>query len=304
MPQTRSDARGNLHAVTDGRFSFKNQSAPGITLTRDGISETQFEARQAALAAAGYVPASSPNTFSPTNPYDDGYPQLPSADAGRRVHRATYRGTDISVQMPSAAAVKRFSYNHGGTFEFPVTGDFPGGKITGTVRVTQNGVNEWSVQGLGFPAGNAELIAEAIGAVLEARRPSLAVEDAAQLARRRAERFAAAGSRVDGPKADSSFISAAGYDRARGVIAIKVRDKLYGYRVTEQVARAFFTASSVGAAYNRLVRDGKNGSRRVDIRECPSCHRFNVGDSVHRCPSKHLPAPSSSARKRQLVAAR
>ncbi|WP_159599111.1 KTSC domain-containing protein [Agromyces humi] len=281
-----------------GQYTFKTQTPHGITLSADGVTEAQFAQRQAALAAAGYVPAKQPNTFALASPVPDaGYPQLPVVDGGRRTHRATYRGQDISVQMPSAAAVKRYSYNHGGTFEFPVAGSFPGGQITGTVRVTQNGANEWSVQGLGFPPGSAELIAEAVGAVLEARRPRLAIEDARQLAQRRAERFAAAGGKVEEPREESSFITAAGYDRGRGVLAIRIREKLYGYRVTEQQARAFFSASSVGSAYNRLVR----GGHRVDVRECPACHRFNVGESVHRCPSRHLPPPATTRLRDRLA---
>ncbi|KQO98695.1 hypothetical protein [Leifsonia sp. Leaf264] len=285
-----------------GEWGNKHQSQANISLRPNPDAR---DARRRALIDDGYQPARITDYDGFSSAADwwvshlalsetrkkGAYPKLPETNSasGRRTVVQRYAGPQVSIQMPSAAAIKKFSYDNGGTFDVPVTGTFPGGSVSGWVRVTQNALNEWSVQGLGFPDDNHQLVAEAVSAVLESRRPKAALADAGNLITRRMARFSAGGVRLEQPAASSTFIEAQAYDRDRSILAIKIRGKLYGYRAHEDDYRKFGNATSVGSAYNRLVR----GGHRVDVVECRSCHRFSVAEATHRCPSKHMPAPSA-----------
>ena len=109
--------------------------------------------------------------------------------------------------------------------------------------------------------------------MLESRRPSTALRNAGDLLARRAERIASAGEKIVPAEFNSSFVSGSGYDRERGVLAVKIGDRTYGYAVSEDRVRAFENSSSIGAAYNRLIK----GRKVAAVVECSKCHRFTVG---------------------------
>jgi hypothetical protein len=318
-----------------GQFVDKPQSKPQVRIAADGMTSGQREQRHAALLESNFIPAvsgaaeaSGTSRANVATWWDShfvraeyrqdsaGYPQMPddytpagtsgnALSGGRRTHRMSYSGDEVTVRMPSASSIKRFAKSHAGTFDVPITGTFDGGNISGWVRVTQNGPSEWSVQGLNFPAGASAQVSEAVSAVLEARRPSTGLRDAGDLMQRRAERFAAAGSKIS-PSPKNSFVSGAGYDKNLGVLAVKIGDRTYGYKAPAGIVRAFGNASSIGAAYNRLIK----GSSTTAVVECQKCHRFTVGRKLHRCPSAHkqpLDAPIAhtiSARGAALAASR
>jgi hypothetical protein len=298
--------------VVTGQFGDKPQSTPDIAFTADGITRAQREQRHEALSAEGFIPAvsgaaersgtttrrietwwDSHFVRAEYRPDASGFPQMsddvtPGMTGGqalsghRRTHRMKYEGADVTVRMPSAASIKRFAKEQAGTFDVPVTATHPTGDISGWVRVTQNGVNEWSVQGLSFPGGDSAQVAEAVSAVLESRRPSTALRDAGDLLERRRERLAAGGEVLNTPKIDS-FVAGAGYDKKTGVLAVKIGEVVYGYKATADRVRAFANSKSIGAAYNRLIK----GTKTAQVSECAKCHRFNSAGAKHRCPSKH-----------------
>lgn len=306
------DTAAHPRETVSGQFIDKAQSAPELRLAADGMNAVQRAQRHAALEESGFIPAVSGSAErsgttrskvgtwwdshfvrAEYRPDDAGYPQMPddftpsqtggrALSGSRRTHRMSYAGPDVTVRMPSATSIKRYARETGQTFDVPVTATFPGGNISGWVRVTQNGPNEWSAQGLNFPGGDAVQVAEAVGAVLESRRPRNSLHAAGDLLARRAERIASAGERIQ-ESSKSSFVTGAGYDRSRGVLAVKIGDRVYGYKASLERVRAFSAATSVGQAYNRLVK----GTQVSPVIECAKCHRFNVEGQAHRCPSRH-----------------
>ena len=324
---TTFDTLEHPRATASGQFIDKEQSRPELALAADGMSKVQRDQRHAALLDAGFIPAvsgaaeksgtsagkvitwwNSHFVRAEYRPDATGYPQMPddytpaqtsgrALSGSRHTHRRSYAGDDVTVRMPSATSIKRYAAEHGTTFDVPVTATFPGGDISGWVRVTQNGPGEWSTQGLSFPDGDSVQVAEAVGAVLEARRPSTALREAGNLLDRRRARIAAAGEAITTAPA-SSFVTGAGYDKLRGVLAIKIGQRTYGYKASPERVRAFASATSVGQAYNKLIKGGDT----APIVECVKCHRFNVAGAAHRCPSKHKPALTTVIE--QTVAAR
>lgn len=112
--------------------------------------------------------------------------------------------------MPSATAIMRHSSAEtGSTFDIPMSASFPSGTVTGTVRVTHNGTDLWSVPGNGFSAQQAVYVREGVPAVLEARRPPVGLMHAGGFLERRRERFATGRVRVD-ETPQSSFFSGVG----------------------------------------------------------------------------------------------
>ena len=300
--------------VVDGKFVDREQTPPAVTLGIDGMTDEQREQRRAALTECGFIPAVSGsaeksgvtarrvNTWWDSHfvraeyrPDSTGYPQMPddytpkraggqSIEGNRHTHRMVYTNDQVSLRMPSATSIKRYAAETGSTFDVPVTATFPGGDISGWVRVTKNGPNAWSAQGLNFPDGDSAMVSEAVGAILEARRPSTALREVPDLMVRRAERIASGGHRLqESPK--ESFISGAGYDRTRGVLAVKIGGRTYGYKAKPDRVRAFSNAHNIGQAYNRLIK----GTKSAEVVECDKCNRFNLAGEVHRCPSAHKP---------------
>jgi hypothetical protein len=286
--------------------------------------------RHQALVVAGYVPAVATPGLDPatTKGIDqwwgdhfvtaeyrasgEGFPQMPddftpgmgvghSLSGHRRTHRVKYRGEDLALRMPSAAAVKRFALNSGDTtFDVPVGAAFPDPSgaeqfTSGWVRVTKGAGGRWTAVGMGFPAGGDEAVAEAVSAVVEARRPSFALRDAGSLIERHRARLAAQGAPLQ--PVSSQWISAIGYDAASGVMATQTANgHVYGHLVSKARFNAVAEARSPGAMFNRVIK----GSERMEVARCEGCGRFYSSDAPHSCPTPAAPAPGVVRNTAQL----
>ncbi|WP_022893264.1 hypothetical protein [Agromyces subbeticus] len=311
-----------------GQFAQEPRGESTISLGPSGRTLEERDVRRTALENGGYVspmagraldaPASSEgrgqwwDTHFVRAEYQQvgaGYPQMPddytpsmtsghSISGNRRTHRMAYAGAGVTLRMPSVTSLKRFAdEQHGRTFDVPVSAEFPGGTVSGWVRVTRHGKHEWSVSGLGFGEQEKAYVTEAVSAVLEARRPSRALAQVGNLLERRRARFAAGGTKID-PTERSSFISGVGYDRGSGSMLVKIGSRSYGYKVSMQKFEAVRGAKHPGQAYNAIVK----GQTRTEIASCEKCSRFYSAGTAHRCPSRHR--DPSEAPSRQNLAAR
>ena len=311
-----------------GEYAPHTRPDATINLGPGGLTTADRDLRRVALLHGGFVPAialpSAGNdidrdlwwqTAFVRSEYqgeaggfhkmpDDYTPKQSGGQAisgNRRTHRIKYEGAGVSVRMPSATAIRSYSAVIGNqTFHIPVSADYPGGSVQGSVRVTRNGPGEWSVSGLGFdPRANA-YVSEAISAILESRTPSVALGRVPDLQQRRRDRFAAGGVKMDLTE-KSGFISGVGYNKASSTMSVKIGLKHYAYKVSEKTFNAVRGARSPGAAYNLLV---KGNQRAEAVDSCPKCGRFNVATDVHRCPSAHqqpsngVKAENAAMRKR------
>lgn len=199
----------------------------------------------------------------------------------RRTHRMCYSGAGVKVRMPSATSIKRFEKEHGGTFDVPVSAEYNGGTIQGWVRVSRSG-DHWVASGVGFPDSADVQVAEAVGAVLEARHPSLALAQVGDLSARRKARIEAAG--VPLKPVDSSWIEGVGYDDSTSTMVVGTKSgAAYGYSTTRATFDAVAGSMSPGAAYNKLVK----GSGRSEVYRCDMCARFTSSGTSHVCPVTH-----------------
>lgn len=185
-----------------------------------------------------------------------------SAEGNRRTHRMLYEGAGVAVRMPSATAIKRFSAEKKNrTFDVPVSVEVDGQQVAAHVRITKNGPNQWGVSALGLKGVQGEKVAEAVSAVLEARRPSVALRQVDDLIVRRRERLAQAGAKMNPVK--SQFIESMGYNEAGSEMYVNMggqnkdgSPRRYAYRVPRDVYHAVAGAESVGKAYNNFVKKG------------------------------------------------
>ena len=294
--------------------------ARGVDLSRAGLSADEALARHNALMDAGYVPAVATRGIDPattagietwwgdhfvTAEYrasGEGFAQMPddntpgmgagnALSGNRRTHRVKYRGTDMTLRMPSATAIKRFaSETDEATFDVPVGGRYPnagGGadlQVAGWVRVTKSPNGNWSAVGMGFPTGGDEAVAEGVSSILEARRPTHALRDAGSLIAKHRERLIARGAPLRA--VSSQWISAVGYDEASGVMATQTATgAVYGHVVPKQAFGAVAEAQSPGSMFNKMVK----GSARVEVGNCDSCGRFFSAAATHSCPAPVAP---------------
>lgn len=197
-----------------------------------------------------------------------------SAEGNRRTHRMLYEGAGVAVRMPSATAIKRFSAeNKNNSFDVPLSIEIDGQQVAGHVRVTKNGPNQWGVSALGFNADKGERVAEAVSAVLEARRPSTALRNVNSLVERRRERLAMAGAKME--PMESSFIDSIGYNEHGSEMYMNISGRQYAYRVPRDVYHALRNSKSPGKTYNDLVKKGgaplvaggKNNPTQVGVDE-------------------------------------
>ena len=224
------------------------------------------------------------------------YPQMPddytpSMTAGRsiagnrRTHRMCYRGAGMAVRMPSVTSVRRFAKESGSTtFDVPVSAVHPGGEVTGWVRVTRGADGSFAVRGLGFSQTDSAYVAESVQCLLEARRPSRALAEVGDILERRRSRAAALGARVEPVR--SGWVEKLGYDKATGTMVMTTGARRYGYDIPIDTYREVASSRSPGRVFNRLV---KNRSTRIEVNECPNCHRIHVATVEHRCPPKEGP---------------
>lgn len=263
-----------------------------------------------------------------------------SLSGKRRTRRETYRGEQVSLVMPSAASVKSFAAAQGPTVDVPVTVDTPSGRVSGWVRVSQNDANTWSTRALEFPGTSGAVAAEAVRAVLEARRPRLALQSSGDLMAKRRERFFAEGfAMVKTPPSDFLRFFAAipdEKDPSAVTAVVSIADKndpkkktVYGHRVSKENMDAFIQAASEGspgeawnkfikrtpgdvnAPENRHLRRDKGGllSDRVELITCRNCYRVSTAARGHVCaaqeaPSAGVPVETQKAWESVLAGAR
>ena len=201
--------------------------------------------------------------------------------------------------MPSATSIKAFERETGGTFDVPVSArDAAGRTVAGWVRVTHHR-GGWASTPVGdFGPRTGAQVAESVAAVLEARRPSRALNEVGDLLARRRERQRAQGVPVSAVK--STFIAGVGYDKATGTMAVAMTGgRLYGYQVPPEVHRAVAESTSPGGAYNALVK----GTGRACIARCATCGRFYPDTARHLCPIRHTERPATPRNDRAREAA-
>ena len=306
---------------TGGQFAPVNRpAAAGLGLKDDSLGDVEdIEAlladRRARIAAGGYVkPAAlARSVVDPRSSayvrqwweseltvaeYGHGagaYPQMPedftpsrtvgnALSGHRRTHRMAYAGAGVEMRMPSVTSIRAFAKEGNPTFDVPVTATYPGGEVTGWVRVTRAEDGSWATRGLGFSKESSAYVAEAVQCVLEARRPTRALADTGDLLERRRQRAAQIGAKVE--PIPSGWIAAAGYDKATSTMFVTTSLHKYGYRVPPEVFTEFYRSLKPGRVFNQLVR-GK--AQRVEVSQCSKCNRYTADMASHRCPPKEAP---------------
>ncbi|MFC4225484.1 hypothetical protein [Lysinibacter cavernae] len=296
-----------------GQYDKRLNPAPSSILHGDSpaAAAEQLEARRALLRERGYAPAGS--AISETTPHtthhiavwwdahfkraevapgkefalmpDDYTPGQKTGRAlsgKRRTHRMKYQGAGVTVRMPSATALKRFSKENGDhTFDVPIELEHDGGTVTGFVRVTKSGRGSWDVQALNIPAPAGPKAAEAVCAVLEARKPSTALAEVDSLLEHRRRRWASHGVELKEPHAPSQMISSMGYNQASRQLTMKLGSRVYSYEAPKEVFDAIQNSSSPGLKYNQLVRKKR---QRHEVSQCKKCKRWTPETIKHRCP--------------------
>ncbi|GAA4682205.1 hypothetical protein GCM10025780_29490 [Frondihabitans cladoniiphilus] len=183
----RREAR--LHAGYRSASPSTDQTEPRRPTGVDRWWDTKFQAAEYQPDGAEYP--QMPDDYTPK------FKVGRSISGHRRTHRILYEGAGVALRMPSASAMKRFAYETPGTFDVARSATYPGGQVTETVRVTDNGWGLWSVSGNGLTPEQAAYVTETVSTVLEARRPSLGFKATGDLLERRRARFAAGGIKFD-----------------------------------------------------------------------------------------------------------
>lgn len=329
---TSKHPRGQV--ANAGQFRLKENDAPAVQLTLPAGAEGFLARKREALLARGFVPATpGPSTAgtprsasgidfwwgdaivrSEVRTDGKAYPMLPddytpsrgdgrALSGRRRTYRKVYQSGELSVRMPSASAIKRFAAeNDNETFDVPISAEGPAGNpISGHVRVTQTSPGRWAVTAINMPPAAQAKVAEAVNAILEARRPSFAlsqVEAAGGLLARAKERRAAAGADLV-KNETSAWIQATGYNDETGEAILNLQGRHYGYEVPRGVYDYVTTASSPGSAYNALIK-GRYDSHAVD--GCKTCGRWYRAGTVHACPAHRAPTGKVTLHSKRIQA--
>ncbi|MEK6311931.1 MAG: hypothetical protein V4755_14620, partial [Curtobacterium sp.] len=177
--------------VANGWMPAASSEALNDPRTREGIDAfwtAHYAQAEQAVGTREGVYAVMPDDYTP------GMSSGHALSGHRRTHRMSYSNDQVALRMPSATAIRRYAKEqHGRTFDVPVEASYPGGTVSGYVRVTQNGPGTWSVSGVEMdPRANA-FVAESVQAVLEARAVTSALRNVPDILERRAERLRAAG---------------------------------------------------------------------------------------------------------------
>lgn len=301
---------------TGGEYAARSRREGQVTLARHGMSDEQRKLRTDQLALAGYIQpiatVGAPPKASRREANDwwvaqfaraehsrdgAGVHKMPedytpgltagSAPSGRRrTYRRTYTGEGISIRMPSATASRAYAAAVSPeAFDMPVQATINGKTVIGWVRVSRMARGQYAVSGLGMDPNVSAHISEAVSAVLEARKPTVALNQ--DLAKRRRERFAAGGTKIDPTSRRSAFINGVGYNKASGVMGVKIGKRAYAYKVSEDLFNMLRGSRSPGSVWNDYIV--KKGYRSDEIVACDDCGRFTAATQTHRCPSRHLP---------------
>lgn len=282
-----------------GQYAHKNHGVPDIVIG--------FAKRAEVLERAGYVPATvMPSASDPRSAtrakewwararisaeYGGSYPQMQDLVEGT-VQRRAYGNDRIKLRMPAVSAIRACAAENPGTFDVPVSMSLDGAKpVQGWVRVTPGPDGTWHVKTLGGDGDASNELAEAVTAVLEARRPTQALPAIKNLLERRRERLASAGTQLR--EVSSSFLQEVGYDPGTRTLATRIGGKLYGHAVSRELFQRLGNSENPGQAFNRLVR---KQAARVDVTQCTSCSRIHPAAIRHVCPPPERLRPAGLPR--------
>ena len=232
------------------------------------------------FAAAEYG-ASDGDIVKMPDDYTPGRKAGRALSGNRRTHRIRYTGQGAEFRMPSASAIRRFAGDGHRVFDVPVEVTRPDGtRVAGWVRVAGAG-HAWTTQALGFGQPSDEAaVAEGVAAILESRRPAVALNDAGNLLDRHRRSRARVGVRP--APVNSGWIEAVGFDAEQSLMVMRTSNgRTYGYDVHRALYQAVAGAASPGRAFNTLVR---KKARHVEVSECGSCGRVYVRNP-HVCPA-------------------
>lgn len=278
-------------AVVDDPFD------PARTSRRDEWWQASFALAEHARGGGYHV---MPDDYTP------GMTEGQSLTGHRRTHRMKYEGGGAVLRMPSATAIKRYADDiDGATFDVPVEAHTPAGTMHGYVRVTRGKNGLWLVESpelgrdeQGRPTvtdpatGQARLatpreiarsqyVTEAVNAVLESRRPSLALKEVGDLMARRRERRAQLGETLVTPD-QSGVVKGVAYSAATQATLVRLGNRVYAYADTSpQDASRLLRNYSPGRVYNQHF---KNRKPSIRVEQCPDCRRYALTTIEHRCP--------------------
>lgn len=222
---------------------------------------------------------------------DTGYRKMPmdyTPSGAKRTYRRSYRVDGWTFRMPSVTACRRFSSEHGGTFELPVNVENEQGqKVTGWVRVTDGG-GVWATESLNMSGPNAARVEAVVQAALEAKRVTRIPQDENGVDFRARARRAAEGVDLTSP-VRSTWIANADYDDDSGSMAVRTSaGRVYGWSVSRQQFQSMVTSTSPG----RILNDIKRQTHSFPVAECPTCRRVHRSDGEHVCRTRRF-APST-----------
>lgn len=291
-PSPADVAAERLAAITDMGYvpavAMRTSLDPASTAQRAAWWDDHFASAEYGHDAGAY--RQMPDDYTP------GRTGGQSLTGHRRTHRMCYSGSGISVRMPSATSVRRFSTEQPGTFDVPVSAELDGATVQGWVRVTRTG-DRFHTSALGFPGGSDAHVAEAVSAVLEARRPSMALREAGDLLERRRARLEAAGTPLQ--PVNSSWIASVGYeDESSTMVVATKRGDTYGYAVDHSTFDRVAGSSSPGRTYNELV---KGQADRKQVTRCEACARFTTAGAPHVCAAAHRARTSGAERANEAA---
>lgn len=303
---------------------FATETRPEVITTLTLRDRAALLASDAYVAPTAIVPVVSPQSTELREEWwnnefvaaeyghrDGSYAQMPddytpggtrgqAMSGGRRTHRMKYSGAGVTVRMPSATSVKRFARENGNnTFDVPVSANTPLGDVAGWVRVTPGANGTFSVQGLGFPAGQEAYVAEAACAVLEGRRPSRALSEVGNLLARRRERAERVGTQIHPVR--SMWIDGLGYDDTQNMMVMTTNGRHYGYHIDRATFETVATSASPGREYNHLV---KKHAPRMAVERCTACGHFYSDASGHQCAVAEKPRSAELPTQNRHAAAR
>lgn len=280
----------------DGRYGETVRTDPGAIL-----AGTFGADRLTQLAADGYTP---PVAYNPRatnadqwwaehfaaaeyNP-DGDIPKMPdhssdtrtghSLTGTRRLPLVNYPWRGATFQMPSATACRRFAEtSNSHAVDIPITVTRPDGtQYAGWVRASGRG-HSWMCEPLNIEGKDGAAAAEAVAALLEARRPSLALREAGDLIARHNHNRAG----IEATPVSSSWIRAIGYGPDNTLVMQTETGRVYSYRMAATYLRAVQKHRSPGEAFNHIV---KKKGQRVEAEQCPDCLRIYLTGNTHVCP--------------------
>lgn len=302
-------SRQRSHAVLAGLDYVPPASQPSATDPRTAAGIERWHAQ--ARATAEYDTSNDAVALMP----DD----FGSATEGRsfralrRTPRRLYTSGDgdLAVRMYATSRIRAYAAENGEGVPFDVPVEIKVGDrtVSGHVRVVPHGRGTYTAQPLNFPADVSTDAANAVTAILEARRPTRALKERADIAARHRAMLESAGVMLK-PVERSSFITRVGYNRAAQQAVVEIDSTLgptkYLYEgITPDEWSSFRRAESIGAAYNGIVKR-RHGVARGSIRElatCPSCQAVHVADRAHTCLARATNARGAARSDRMEIAA-